>query len=114
MTEIAESRARTFAKSLSWQATGFVAMTALTWAVTGSWTEGSVVAGLGAALGFVSYFLHERAWARVGWGRQALRSERAKVAASASFAASIPVSNPFASRSETTASVATFPAAPGA
>lgn len=65
-----ETRARTLAKAITWQATGFLAMTLIAFAVTGSMAEGGAVAAAGTATGFVAYFLHERAWARVRWGRR--------------------------------------------
>lgn len=71
-----ETPARTFAKAVTWQVVGFLAMTLIGYLVTGSVAEGGVVAAVGAASGFVSYFLHERVWARIGWGLAAARSTR--------------------------------------
>lgn len=68
MQQSEETARRTFAKATTWQISGFAVMTALTWAITGSLAEGGAVAGAGAVAGFVSYYLHERAWARVRWG----------------------------------------------
>ncbi|RYH11538.1 DUF2061 domain-containing protein [Tropicimonas sp. IMCC6043] len=62
--------ARSIVKALTWQAMGLVVMTAITWAVTGSVATGGAVALLGAATGTVTYLLHERLWARLGWGRR--------------------------------------------
>ncbi|SDI71716.1 DUF2061 domain-containing protein [Aliiruegeria lutimaris] len=64
-----ETPRRSFAKALTWQAMGLVVMTAITWALTGSVETGGAIALLGAASGMVTYMLHERAWARVRWGR---------------------------------------------
>jgi uncharacterized membrane protein len=61
---------RSMAKAATWQALGLVVMTLITWAVTGSVATGSAIALLGAATGTVTYVLHERLWARVGWGRR--------------------------------------------
>ena len=66
-----ETTRRTMAKALSWQASGLVVMTAVTYAVTGSVAEGGMVAAAGSAAGMVSYVIHERIWARIAWGRQA-------------------------------------------
>ncbi len=68
-----ETPSRTFAKAITWQISGFVAMTLIGYLVTGSVAQGGVVAAAGAATGFVAYFLHERAWARVRWGRVSRR-----------------------------------------
>jgi len=64
-----ETPLRTIAKALSWQAMGLVVMTGITFAITGSFAEGGLVAMLGAATGMVSYIFHERMWAKISWGR---------------------------------------------
>ena len=74
-----ETTRRTMAKALSWQASGLVVMTAVTYAVTGSVAEGGLVALAGSAAGMVSYVIHERVWARIAWGRQADRVARLEV-----------------------------------
>ena len=63
-----ETKTRTFVKSITWQTSGLVVMTFVTWFVTGSVVEGGAVALSGALIGFVSYMIHERAWACVRWG----------------------------------------------
>lgn len=65
-----ETTRRTIAKAVSWQASGLVVMTAVTYAVTGSVAEGGIVAVAGSAAGMVSYVVHEKLWAKVAWGRQ--------------------------------------------
>ncbi len=64
-----ESTVRTIAKAVSWQALGLVVMTAIAFVITGSAAEGGLVAIAGAAVGMVSYVLHERLWAKVSWGK---------------------------------------------
>ena len=76
-----ETRTRTLAKAASWQALGLVTTTLITWLASGSWAA-SLSAALGAAfLGFVCYFLHERAWAAVKWGRQSAQLSEADASA---------------------------------
>ena len=64
-----DSPRRSIVKALTWQAVGLLVMTTITWLVTGSVTTGGAIALLGAATGMVTYVLHERLWAQVGWGR---------------------------------------------
>ncbi len=64
-----ETRKRTIAKAFCWQAVGLVVMTVIGYVFTGSAGEGGALALVSAAVGLVNYFLHERAWARVRWGR---------------------------------------------
>ncbi len=64
-----ESNKRTLAKAFCWQAVGLVVMTIIGYAFTGSAGEGGALALTSAAVGLMNYFLHERMWARVRWGR---------------------------------------------
>ena len=64
-----ETTTRTVAKAVSWQAFGLIVMTAVAYAITGSVTEGGLVAVAGAVIGMATYIVHERLWARVSWGR---------------------------------------------
>ena len=47
------------------------------WIFTGSVALAGGMAVANMAIGFASYFLHERIWARIGWGRVA-QNERAR------------------------------------
>ena len=64
-----ETKKRTIAKAFCWQALGLVVMSIIGYAFTGSVGEGGALALTSAAVGLMNYFLHERLWARVRWGR---------------------------------------------
>lgn len=64
-----ESRRRTLTKALIWQALGLVLMILVGWALTGSAAVGGGIALTNTLIGFVSYVLYERLWARIDWGR---------------------------------------------
>ena len=65
-----ESPLRSFVKALTWQVLGLITMTALAYLATGDIaTAGSLALG-GAVSGFAFFFLHERAWALIPWGRR--------------------------------------------
>lgn len=64
-----ETRKRTLAKATLWQILGLVIMALIGWALTGSATLGGGLALSNAIIGFVTYFLYERIWARIRWGR---------------------------------------------
>lgn len=64
-----ETPRRSMVKALTWQTSGLAVMTAITWVVTGSVATGGAIAVLGALTGTVTYILHERLWARIGWGQ---------------------------------------------
>lgn len=56
-------------KALTWQVSGFVIMTLIGLAVTGSFKAGGGIAALGAVVGFGTYFCHELIWSKIKWGR---------------------------------------------
>jgi uncharacterized membrane protein len=65
-----DSNKRTVAKAFCWQGLGLIVMTLIGYMFTGSATQGGALALTGAATGLVSYFLHEKLWARIRWGRR--------------------------------------------
>lgn len=65
-----ESCRRTITKAICWQGLGIFVMTGLGFFFTGSVTQGGKLALVSAAISTVTYFLHERLWDRIGWGRQ--------------------------------------------
>lgn len=68
-----DSTIRMVVKSVTWQALGLGTMTLIGYLFTGSVSQGGGIALFGAAMGLVTYFLHETLWARVGWGRTGRR-----------------------------------------
>lgn len=66
---MSDSPKRSFVKALTWQAMGLIVMTLISFFVTGSVSAGGAIAVLGALSGIFTYMLHERVWARIGWGR---------------------------------------------
>lgn len=64
-----ETGARTLLKSVVWTLIGLVSMALVGLAFSGSAALGGGMALVNAALGFASYLLYERVWARIGWGR---------------------------------------------
>lgn len=70
LENVMESRARTFAKTMTWQSTGLISMAIMGYIATGSFTAAGGLAVASTALGTVTYVLHERIWARIGWGRK--------------------------------------------
>lgn len=66
-----ESTARSIVKAGLWTALGFVVMTGVGFAMTGSLGIGGVMALLNSLIGMVTYVIYERVWARIDWGRRA-------------------------------------------
>lgn len=84
-----ESRARSIAKAISWQGLGLLVTLLLGWLFFGSWRVAGAFALTGQAIALVAYFLHERLWARIGWGRQSAPGAQAAPIASPASARSI-------------------------
>lgn len=64
-----EQNKRTWAKAFTWQASGLVIMTAVNYLYLGSLQQSLGLSALLTAMGLLTYVVHERAWARVRWGR---------------------------------------------
>jgi len=65
-----DTKTRLLAKSLTWQASGFVSMMGISYLFSGSFSASMGIALTGMVSGFTCYFLHELAWTKVRWGRR--------------------------------------------
>ena len=65
-----ETRMRSIVKAVIWQVIGLSVMVIVGLAITGSLAAGGAMAVINSALGFVTYLIYERVWARIRWGRQ--------------------------------------------
>jgi uncharacterized membrane protein len=61
---------RSFAKALSWRAIGSLTTFTLVWLLTGSTMIAAAVAAAEIIVKVAVYYMHERAWLSVSWGRQ--------------------------------------------
>ncbi len=64
-----DSNGRSLAKTLTWRITGSASTFTIAYLITGSFGISSVIAFVQMGVNTVLYWLHERAWARVSWGR---------------------------------------------
>jgi len=64
-----DSRARSVIKTLTWRATGSGATFLISWLISGSWTVAGSIAGIQIIANTLLYYLHERVWNIVTWGR---------------------------------------------
>ena len=64
-----DSNRLSLAKTLTWRITGSASTFTIAYMVTGSFGISSLVAVIQMCVNTVLYWLHERAWARVLWGR---------------------------------------------
>lgn len=64
-----ETATRSVVKAITWQVLGLFTMTLLAWLATGDLVASGGLALSAALTGLVCFFLHERIWARIRWGR---------------------------------------------
>lgn len=65
-----ETSRRTFAKAITWQCLGIFSMIGLAFIHSGNMVEAISLALSASATGFILYFIHERAWTKISWGRK--------------------------------------------
>lgn len=64
-----ERRMRTIVKAVTWRATATLITAGLVYAFTGRLSLAAQVGILELVLKILAYYLHERIWGRVSWGR---------------------------------------------
>jgi uncharacterized membrane protein len=64
-----ETRLRSIVKAVIWNLIGLSVMAVVGLVVTGSLAAGGVMAVVNTAIGFATYLVYERIWARIRWGR---------------------------------------------
>ncbi|WP_324753676.1 DUF2061 domain-containing protein [Roseovarius sp. Pro17] len=60
---------RTLVKSIIWNINGLAMMSVVGYAMTGSAGVGGAIAMINTVIGLSLYFLYERIWSRISWGR---------------------------------------------
>jgi len=65
-----ESTRRILIKSVTWQILGVITMTALSYVQTGAIFSAFMLAISASSSGFVFFFIHEKIWSRISWGRK--------------------------------------------
>ena len=64
-----ETRKRSIVKAVVWNIIGLISMLVVGYIGTGSLSVGGVMALVNAGLGLTMYFLYERIWSGIQWGR---------------------------------------------
>jgi uncharacterized membrane protein len=60
---------RSLTKTVSWRIIGSIDTMIITYIVTGNWKFGLAVGSVEVVTKIVLYYIHERAWQRIKWGR---------------------------------------------
>ena len=66
----AETHARSVLKAVSWRTLGTLDTFAISWFMTGRVEVAGSIAGLEIVTKIAWYYLHERIWATIHWGRR--------------------------------------------
>jgi uncharacterized membrane protein len=66
----AETHARSVLKAISWRTMGTLDTFAISWFMTGRVEIAGSIAGLEIITKIAWYYLHERVWAAIPWGRR--------------------------------------------
>ena len=70
-----EAHSRSFAKAVSWRITGSIDTFVLSLIITQSFTLAGSIASFEVITKIILYYLHERAWGLVPWGRKGAASD---------------------------------------
>jgi uncharacterized membrane protein len=66
----AETHARSVFKAISWRVLGTLDTFVISWYLTGKLDLAGLIAGLEFVTKIGWYYLHERIWATIAWGRR--------------------------------------------
>ena len=64
-----EKRHRSFAKAISWRAVGSVDTLIIGWVITGHFVTALSISGVELVTKVTLYWVHERVWQKIQWGR---------------------------------------------
>jgi len=65
-----DSHKRSWFKAISWRVVAFFILGGVSWMFTRNWTQTTWIAIVYACIQLVLYYVHERVWERLNWGRK--------------------------------------------
>ena len=66
---VKERKSRSLVKAISWRLVALVVLGTVSYAFTGSWEETTLITAVYSVLQIFIYFLHERIWSVIHWGK---------------------------------------------
>ena len=66
---MSDTAGRSLVKTISWRLTGSGATFLISYLIAGDFAVAGTIAVIQLVLNTVLYFLHERVWNKIGWGR---------------------------------------------
>ena len=70
-----ETHWRSIVKAVVWRILGVIILGGLSWGLTKSWEDTSIITISFNSIRLVLYYFHERAWDRVSWGRKKVKED---------------------------------------
>lgn len=67
--DLNESRSRSLAKAISWRITGTLDTFIISWLITGQLSLAGAIAVTEVITKIILYWLHERGWNKISWGK---------------------------------------------
>lgn len=64
-----DTPARSWVKSITWRIFGIVLLGLISYVITRDWKEMAVITAVFHGIRVVLYYVHERVWERIQWGR---------------------------------------------
>jgi len=64
-----ETHTRAWIKSIVWRILGIIILGSISWIITKSWKEMSLITIVFHSIRVILYYFHERVWERIKWGR---------------------------------------------
>lgn len=65
-----ESKSRSLTKTVTWRVTGSGATFLIAFLISGTWQLAGTIAVIQLVANTALYYVHERLWARIKWGKQ--------------------------------------------
>jgi uncharacterized membrane protein len=66
---VSDTARRSLVKTVSWRLTGSGATFAISYLISGNFVVAGSIAGIQLISNTILYFIHERVWNRIKWGR---------------------------------------------
>jgi uncharacterized membrane protein len=67
--DLSDTPKRSLAKTISWRITGSGATFAISYAISGNFAVSGTIAAVQLVCNTILYFVHERIWDKLSWGR---------------------------------------------
>lgn len=64
-----ETKRRSLVKSIVWRIIGIFILGLISWLITKSWKEVTLITLIFHSIRLVLYYFHERIWEKISWGR---------------------------------------------